>query len=338
MVTGFFDIDNRLADLSESKNTLVKLKSLIPWEEFRLQLEVIHDKERKSNAGRKPFDVIVMLKIMILQSLYNLSDDEMEYQIKDRISFMNFLDFAFDTRVPDAKTIWLFRDRLEKHDLVKGIFLRFDTYLRENGFEAKKGQIVDASIVQVPIQRNTRDENKQIKEGNPPEDWSDNKRSQKDVDARWTQKNHKHFYGYKNGAQVDVENKIIRDYEVFPASVYDNQVFGELLDPENSGKEVYADSAYNSKEHVKELESQGFQPHLQHKDCRELKLTEEKKQENRTYSKTRCRIEHVFGAQLQRAGNLILRTIGLTKAKVKIGLRNLAYNMDRFCYLKTRTA
>jgi len=251
---------------------------------------------------------------------------------------MQFLDLSFDSRIPDAKTIWLFRDRLEKYNLVKPIFHCFDSYLREHGFEAKRGQIVDASIVEVPIQCNTRDENQQIKQGNPPEDWSDNKRSQKDTDARWTQKNHKHFYGYKNGAQVDVENKIIRDYEVFPASVYDNQVFGELLDPENSGKDVYADSAYNSKKHVKELESQGYQPRLQRKDCRELKLTEEEKQENRTYSKTRCRIEHVFGAQCQRAGNLILRTIGLARAKVKIGLRNLAYNMDRFCFLKKKTA
>ena len=338
MVVGFFDIDNRLSDLSASKDFLLKLKNLIPWEDFRLQLEMIHDKERKSNAGRKPFDVILMLKILILQSLYNLSDDEMEYQIKDRLSFMNFLDMTFDSRIPDAKTIWLFRDRLEKQDLVKAIFLRFDTYLREHGFEAKSGQIVDASIVRVPTQRNTRDENDQIKQGNPPEDWSDNKRSQKDVDARWTRKNNQNFFGFKNHAQGDVEHKIIRDYDVTPASVHDSQVCDELLDSDNSSKDVHADSAYHSKKRIKKLEKQGFIPHLNRKSCKHHKLTEEEKQENRTNSKIRCRIEHVFGAQFQKAGNLILRTIGLARAKVKIGLRNLAYNMDRFCHLKTRTA
>jgi len=338
MVAGFFDVDTRLSDLKESRDTLEKLKNLIPWEEFRLQLEVVHEKERKSNAGRKPFDVILMLKILILQSLYNLSDDEMEYQIKDRLSFMNFLDLSFASPVPDAKTIWLFRDRLEKHDLVKRIFLSFDKYLREHGFEAKSGQIVDATIVRMPIQRNTKDENDQIKKGNPPEDWSDNKRRQKDVDARWTRKDNKLSYGVKNHAQVDVDGKFVRDYDVTPASTHDSQVLDEILDPDNSSKDVYADSAYRSKKNIKKLEKQGYTPRFQKKSCKHYKLTEEERQDNRTNARTRCRIEHVFGAQFQRAGNLILRTIGIVRAKVKIGLRNLAYNMSRFCFLITKTA
>ena len=127
----------------------------------------------------------MMFKILILQSLYNLSDDEMEYQIMDRLSFMRFLGMALDSRVPDAKTIWLFRSKLEEHKLIRKLFDKFNAFLAESGFVARKGQIVDATIVRVPIQRNTREENEAIKAGNPPvENWSDAKKCQKDTDAR----------------------------------------------------------------------------------------------------------------------------------------------------------
>ena len=167
MLNGLFDIDNRLEYLTENGDILPNLKKLVPWEDFRGELEVIYAHERKSNAGRRPFDVVMMFKILILQSLYNLSDDEMEYQIMDRLSFMRFLDMALDSRVPDAKTIWLFRSKLEEHKLIRKLFDKFNAFLAESGFVAKKGQIVDATIVRVPTQRNTRDENKAIKEGNP---------------------------------------------------------------------------------------------------------------------------------------------------------------------------
>ena len=171
MLSGFFDIDNHLDYLTENGDMLPRLKELVPWEKFRSDLEVIYDHERKSNAGRRPFDVVMMFKILILQSLYNLSDDEMEYQIMDRLSL------ALDSRVPDAKTIWLFRSKLEEHKLTRKLFDKFNTFLAESGFIARKGQIVDATIVRVPMQHNTRDENKAIKEGNPPvENWSEAKK------------------------------------------------------------------------------------------------------------------------------------------------------------------
>ena len=103
MLNGLFDIENRLAYLIENGDMLPNLKELVQWEKFRRDLEVIYDHDRKSNAGRRPFDVVMMFKILILQSLYNLSDDEMEYQIMDRLSFMRFLDMALDSRVPCAK-------------------------------------------------------------------------------------------------------------------------------------------------------------------------------------------------------------------------------------------
>lgn len=339
MLNGLFDIYNRLEYLTENGDILPNLKRLVPWEDFRGELEVIYDHERKSNAGRRPFDVVMMFKILILQSLYNLSDDEMEYQIMDRLSFMRFLGLDLDSRVPDAKTIWLFRSKLEEHKLTRKLFDKFNAFLAESGFVARKGQIVDATIVRVPTQRNTREENEAIKAGNPPvENWSDAKKCQKDTDARWTQKRGKNYFGYKNHIEVDVQHKIIRDYKITDAAVHDSKVFEDILDEKNTSKDVYADSAYRSQEKEENLKKQGYRAHLQRKGYRNKALTEWEKRGNRTRSKVRSRIEHIFGIQSQRAGNLILRTIGMARAKVKIGLRNLGFNLERFCTLMVVSA
>ncbi len=244
--TGLFDWQTRFEQLDNGGDPLVKLNEIVDWEQFRSSLETIRDRERKSNAGRKPFDSVIMFKIMILQSLYNLSDDQVEFQIRDRLSFMRFLGFSISDTVPDAKTIWLFREQLTEAKLIKKLFCEFDAFLDKNGFSAKKGQIVDASIVSAPKQRNSRKDNKDIKNGNIPDDWPENKKRQKDTDARWINKNGENRFGYKNHIDIDVEHKLIRDYEVTPASVHDSNVFEQLLDHNNSSRDVLADSAYGS--------------------------------------------------------------------------------------------
>jgi len=329
MIKGLFDIEFRMEDLTRNGDPLVRLNACVDWEMFRPELETIREKERKSPAGRKPFDVVLMFKVLVLQSLYNLSDDAVEYQVRDRLSFMRFLGLSIGDRVPDAKTIWLFREELGRAGLVKRLFKRFDRYLREQGFTARKGQIVDASIVSVPIQRNSREENARIREGDIPVDWSEAKRRQKDIHARWSARPKRQEFGYKNHISIDAKHKFIRDYAVTDAAVHDSQVFGELLDETNTSRDVWADSAYRSENTLAELEQDGYREHLQRKGCRNRKLTEWEKRGNRTRSRIRCRIEHVFGIQTQIAGNLILRTIGKVRAVVNIGLRNLAYNMYR---------
>jgi IS5 family transposase len=202
--------------------------------------------------------------------------------------------------------------------------------MRESGFAAKRGQIIDASIVSIPKQRNSREENTIIKNGQTPDEWHEEKKRQKDVDARWVKKNGKNYYGYKNHVCIDVKNKLIREYAVTDAAVHDSQVFEELLDEHNTSRDVYADSAYRSEESLKRLEELKFREHVQRKGCRNRKLTKWELQGNRTRSKVRSRIEHVFGVQTMLAGTLILRCIGKIRARAKIGLRNLAYNMHRF--------
>lgn len=157
------------------------------------------------------------------------------------------------------------------------------------GFTAQDGQIVDASIVRVPVQRNTREENAQIKAGTPPLDsWNAPKRSQKDVDARWTKKYSTHFYGYKNHIQVDVKHKFIRSSICTPANVHDGDVLEDLLDSTNTGRFVYADSAYDSKANRDMLQRHGLVARIVKRACRYRHLDESEQLLNRSFSRIRC--------------------------------------------------
>lgn len=335
--SGLFDVQLRHEKVKRYATMLNQLNSLINWKDFRKTLEIIRNKERKSNAGRKPFDVVLMFKILILQSLYNLSDAQMEFQITDRFSFMAFLNLNLNERVPDEKTIWLFREELTKAELIKPLFDQFEQVLATNGFAAQQGQIIDATIVSAPKQRNNRDENKQIKEGDVPEEWDSNpsKKCQKDTDARWAKKRNVNYFGYKNHVNVDVEHKFIREFEVTNAAVHDSQVVTDIIDHSNSGKDVYADSAYASQKIADELETAGLKNCIHEKGNRNHPLTDDQKTSNHKKSKVRSRVEHVFGVQYQRAGSLLVRGVGIVRAKTKIGLRNLSYNLSRYALLSS---
>jgi transposase, IS5 family len=118
---GFYDLERRLDALSAKGDPLEPIKRIVPWEVFRAQIERatrLKPKDRKSNAGRKPFDAVLMFKILVLQSLYNLSDEQTEFLIRDRFSFMRFLDLKLEDTVPDATTIWLLRECLTRAGLI----------------------------------------------------------------------------------------------------------------------------------------------------------------------------------------------------------------------------
>jgi IS5 family transposase len=188
---GLFDVEDKAAQLTKMGDPLVGLKARIDWEAFRPDLKRVHEKERKSQAGAKPFDVVLMFKILVLQHLHHLSGDGIEYQIRDRFSFMRFLGLQLEDRVPDSKTVWTFREALKGLNLVDVLFARFHEQLAEQGYVARAGQMIHATFVEVPKQRNTRAENALIKEGQVPEAWdkpeTQAKRRQKDTEARKTQ-------------------------------------------------------------------------------------------------------------------------------------------------------
>jgi|TARA_R110002020_G_C16227069_1_gene768067 IS5 family transposase len=336
---GFFDLSDRYASLDAKKDPLVEIDAVVPWEEFRSILDEVWrkpDAERKSRAGRKPMDTVLMFKTLVLSALYNLSDDQIEYQVRDRLSFMRFLGLSLADRVPDAKTVWLYRDALAQAGKVEELFRQFDGYLARQGYIARGGQILDASIVAVPRNHNTRDENASIKKGENPEHWENKpaKRSQKDVDARWTKKHGKSHYGYKNHVNVDRKHKLVRRYHVSDAALHDSQAVDHLLMRGNTGSGVWADAAYRSEETEAKLRARKLKSHIHRKGKRGKPLTDQAKGSNRTKSTVRVRVEHVFGAQTNDMGGTLVRSIGLVRAKARIGMKNLAYNMRRLVQLR----
>src|SRR3990172_12881031 len=189
---GLFEEIDRLRELTKLGDPLIILNEKINWESFRKILNKIRPEENPdniNNAGRKPFDVVMMFKVILLQRYYGISDDQMEFQLKDRRSFERFVSGG-DTlyHMPDAKTIWLYSERFKDVGIAKKIFKHFNKKLEKAGIIGKSGKIIDASFVEVPRQRNNKDENEQIKNGEIPKGWKDNKESQKDTDARWTEK------------------------------------------------------------------------------------------------------------------------------------------------------
>ena len=335
---GFFDLDDRLKKIG-AKDPLVGLNDLIDWEDFRSTLNIIRRKERKSGAGRKPYDVVLMFKLLVLQHLYNLSDEQTEYQVRDRLSFMRFLGLQPEDSVPDANTLWVFREDLTNMDLMKSLFRDFDYQLDVRGFKAQKGQIVDASFVDVPRQRNTKEENEQIKAGEIPQRFVDNPHvgCQKDTDARWAKKNEETHFGYKNHVSVDNKNKLIRNYEVTSAEVHDsNEFIGILAD--NTSKNVWADSAYRSEDNELALATMGYRSQVHRKGFRNKPLNTRGKEANTKKSKVRVRVEHVFGSITNEQGGLISRVIGYARTSVKIGLMNVVYNMRRLVTLSRISA
>jgi len=338
MAKSFGRQQKRRQSLEKSKDRLRHLNELIPWETFRECLEQLHPQERKSKAGRKPIDRLMLFKLLILQQLYNVSDEELEYQTHDRASFRRFLGLSPEAEVPDAKTIWLFRKHLSEAGIIDELFERFEQYLQTAGYAAKGGQIIDATLIPVPVQRNSREENTQIKHGEVPAEWEENphKRVQKDVDARWTKKNGKSYYGYKNHINIDVTYGFIRQHSVTDAAVHDSQELDRVLDPDNADDGVWADSAYDSAEIEGVLALEGYENHIHEKAYRNRPLTPVQQAANRTRSKTRAKVEHVFGSWVTSMGGKRVRCIGLERVRAYLGLKDLAFNLQRYVFWQKR--
>jgi transposase, IS5 family len=339
---GFFDLSGRYEGLDRKKDPLVTLAAVVPWESFRCEIQAALARRnlrtaaavRRSAAGRKPWDAVLIFKTLVVQALYNLSDEQMEYQLRDRLSFMRFLGLGLEDAVPDATTLWLYREALARDGTVETLFATFDCYLRDQGLLAMGGQIVDATIVAAPKQRNHRGENDAIKQGETPAGWDAQpaRRRQKDTDARWTKKHGRSYYGYKNHISMDRRHKLVRRYTVTDAARHDSQELDALLDAGNTCSEVWADSAYRSAEIEAALADKGYKSRIHRRGARNRPLSRREQQGNTTRSRVRARVEHVFGHQVTAMGGKLVRTIGLARARMKIGMQNLTYNMSRLAY------
>jgi len=182
---GFFDADMRLVEISKQGDPLEKLDKRIDWEMFRSILEdaLCQYEKDPSKGGRPPYDYVMMFKILILQHLYNIADERTEFAIKDRLSFMRFLGLTLADKVPDEKTIWAFREALTQDGAIERLFKKFGKHLDRVGLVARKGSIVDASFVEVPRQRNTRDEGRDSKGLGRQSRQASAERREREVDA-----------------------------------------------------------------------------------------------------------------------------------------------------------
>jgi transposase, IS5 family len=352
---GFFDSDERLKVLSAAGDPLERLAKVVDFEVFRGDLEAALSRSDRAQGGRPPYDPVLMFKALVLQTLYTLSDDQTEYQLKDRLSFMRFVGLALHDPVPDAKTIWLFREQLARAGAAEQLFARFEALLREKGWLAMGGQIVDATVIEARRPRLTQAEKDTIKGGGMPSQWKPARRAQIDRDGRWTIKRgqkrmampgegHKRrveiavpVFGYKNHVGIDREHGFLRRYTVTHAAAYDGGQLGAVLDRDNTASEVWADTAYRSAANLALLERHGLKPQFQRKKPRGKKMPAHIARGNATRARVRSRVEHVFAAQKCRLG-LVVRTVGIVRARVKIGLANLAYNFTRLAWLNGRTA
>jgi IS5 family transposase len=350
---GFFDVDERYAALSAAGDPLERLSAVVDFEIFRPLLDAALARSDRSRGGRPPYDAVLMFRILVLQALYSLSDEQTEFQLRDRLSFMRFAGLGLHQAVPDAKTIWLCREQLKQTGAVEGLFRRFDEVLASKGFLAMGGQIIDATLIAAPRQKLTIQEKAIIREGGTPEDWSQAKRAQKDRDARWTLKRGRTkprpegtqrqaipiavpVFGYKSHIGIDRRHGLIRRWTVTDAAQHDSRSFPALLDPGNTASRVWADTAYRTKRNLDVLERRGLSERILFRRPPRRPLSEPQAKANAARARIRSGIEHVFAAQKHRM-TLFVRTIGLARARVKIGMVNLAYNFTRLAWLSART-
>jgi IS5 family transposase len=349
--SGFFDVDDRLRRLSDLGDQLEAFGAAVDFEIFRVDLVAALAYSDGAQGGRPPLDPVMMFKILVIQAANNLSDERTEFLINDRLSFMRFLGLGLSDRVPDARTIWLFREKLTKAGAIQMLFNRFDAALRANGYIAMSGQIVDASLIAAPKQRNTDEEKKAIKEGRVPDGWKDKpaKLRQKDRDARWTVKFSKAkersdgtkppvdiaipAFGYQNHISIDRGFGLIRKWAATDAAAYEGARLRDgLLDKTNTASGVWADTAYRSTVNEAYLEKNGFVSRIHRKKPKGRPMAETTRRANGLKSKVRSRVEHVFAVQKDRM-DLFVRTIGIARATMKIGMANLVYNIKRLLFL-----
>jgi transposase, IS5 family len=311
---------------------LAEIEGTIDFATLAAEVDRIAPRPVSLQGGRPPFPTETMVRILVLKRLYNLSDEQMEYQLLDRMSYKRFCGLAQATNIPDRTTVWVFENRIGEAG-AKAIFDGVTAQLLKRGFIARGGQIIDATLVPAPRQHFTRDDKEQLNEDAMPADWKPAKRRQKDLDATWTKKHGKSHHGYKLSVNVDKTHKFIRKIVTDTASTHDSQHFDAVIDPANTNRDVYADRGYPSEEREAWLKANGYRNRIQRKGHRNKPLSEAQQRRNHGIAKTRARVEHAFGAIEQMGGKLI-RTIGQARANFAMTMMAACYNVKRLAFFQ----
>ena len=354
--SNLFSLSDHLALLSKHGDPLEVLDATVDFEYFRDWLVDGLGYGNGTKGVRPPFDPVSMFKALILQAQHNLSDARMEFMIRDRLSWMRFLGFDLGGPTPDENTIRLFRNKLTEIGTLQRVMKAFDWQLKKKGYIPMSGQIVDASLVPAPKQRNTEEEKAAIKAGKTADEiWPDepNKAAQKDTNARWTLKvgGKVRFrpdgtplpmiaiptFGYKSHIAIDRRCGFIRSFAVTSAAHGDGRMLRQVVTTDNASGDVWADSAYRSKANEAWLSGKILRSQIHRRKPKGRPMSEATSRANGKKSSIRAHVEHVFAHQKNRYG-LFIRTIGLARAEAKLTLANIAYNMDRLVFHERRAA
>lgn len=349
--TGFFTHDIQLRRIDELGDPLKAIGEAVDFSIFRPLLDQLLG-VRGAGPGRPSWDRLLMFRILVLQLVRGLSDEKLEFELIDSASAQRFAGLSPHDPVPDSRTVWLFRDKLAKSrmpgadgaedtDGVSALFGLFRGELASKGLLCREGRTVDAMIVEVPRQRNPKEENRRIKAGEVPGEWKDRPRklSQKDLDARWMVKNGRNHYGYKNSIVGGNTDAFIHGYVVAPANSHDSTLVPECyFQPAGEGSANHGDCAYFNKTIAGRLKEAGIGNRIHVQRLAGKELGEDQKQSNREKSKVRARIEHRFGRMRMCLKGLSLRCIGLVRSRAAIGLLNLVYNLMEYTRVSRRLA
>ena len=330
--TDLFAADFHQQKRDQLGDPLLRIASCIDFPALAAEVDRVAPRPASPQGGRPPYPTETMVRILVLKRLYNLSDEQMEYQLLDRHSYQRFGGLVDAARLPDRATIWHFENRIGVNG-AEALFAAVEQQILQHGYVARGGQIIDATLVPAPKQHFSRDDKEQIKKNAMPADWSPAKRRQKDLYATWTKKHGKSTYGFKLSVGVDRKHKLIRKLVTDTASVHDSRHFEVVLDDWNTSAEVYADRGYPSQEREEQLKAQGYRSRIQRKGSRNHPLSECQQRRNHKIAKVRARVEHVFGAMEQMGGKCI-RTIGQARAGFALTMMAVTYNIKRLVFLE----
>ena len=331
-VLSLFAGDEREWKLDVIGDPLALLSRRVDFAQIASQVEALLPVVDYARGGRPPFSVLLMVKLLVLKQLYNLSDDQVEYQALDRVTFQRFLGLKSSSRIPDSKTFWAFQQTLMTAGAAPVIAAAVQQQLAQAGYIARNGQLIDATIVAAPVQHFTKAEKEILDRGEIPQDWSPAKRAQKDLDARWTKKHGKSYFGYKAHVSADVRYKLARKSAVTDAAVHDTNHFEDLLDATNTSREVSADKGYVDGAREARLTQSAWRVKVQRKAKPGKPLGARQKGRNTTIARVRARVEHVF-AGLHQMGGQLVRTIGIARAEFQITTKLAVYNLKRWSSL-----
>lgn len=311
---------------------LTEIESHIDFAVLATEINRVAPPPVSQQGGRPPYPTETMVRILVLKRLYNLSNEQMEYQLLDCMSYKRFCGLVSAANFPDRTIVWTFENRIGEAG-AKALFDGVTAQLLKKGFIARGGQIIDATLVPAPNQNNSRSKRELLEQGALPADWKPAKRRQKDIDATWTKKHGKSTFGYKLSINVDKKHKFTRKIETETASTHDSQHFAKVLDIQNTSRDVYADRGYPSEDREAWLNANGFRNQIQRKGARNRPLSECQQRRNKRIAKTRARVEHPFAAIAQ-MGSKLIRTIGQARASFGMTIMAACYNLKRLVYFQ----